>query len=92
MVIQFICGLGFGGSPPADVDKAEFLKEFITREHIERPVIISPSMSGRWSLPYLLKNPHDCHDRARGFVPVAPVDTQHYTDRQYHQCEVCNLI
>ena len=33
-------------------------------------------------------SPAECHTRVRGFVPIAPVDTQIYTQAQFHRCEV----
>ncbi|CAJ0959427.1 unnamed protein product [Ranitomeya imitator] len=53
-----------------------------------QPVIISPSMSGLFSLPLLLQHP----DRIRGFVPVAPVGTKSFKPQQYQQIQVPTLI
>lgn len=38
-----------------------------------KPVIISPSMSGGFALPYLFQDPSQCMERAIGYIAVAPV-------------------
>ena len=47
------------------------LDVIISALNMAHPVIVSPSMSGRLSLPYLTAHP----ERVRGFLPVAPVST-----------------
>ena len=39
-------------------------------------VIVSPSMSGRFSLPFLVSHP----EKVKGYVPVAPVSTEMYVE------------
>ncbi|XP_068109119.1 protein ABHD14A-like [Hyperolius riggenbachi] len=51
-------------------------------------VLISPSMSGLFTLPILLQNPN----RLRGFVPIAPVGTKGFKPQQYKQIQVPTLI
>ncbi|XP_038626569.1 protein ABHD14A isoform X4 [Tachyglossus aculeatus] len=46
---------------------------------LENPVLVSPSMSGRYSLPLLLQG----GGQLRGFVPIAPVATNEYSSEQY---------
>ena len=36
-----------------DVDEAKFLEEVIKALKLDKPVIVSPSASGKYSLPYL---------------------------------------
>ncbi|KAJ6597363.1 Protein ABHD14B [Pseudolycoriella hygida] len=64
---------GFGHSEklPAKLDnkKSDFLLHVLTELKILKPVIVSPSYSGFYTLPMLLKN----SDSFTGFVPVAPV-------------------
>ena len=68
---------GYGGSKPAHADPEHFLEKLVPALGIERPVIVSPSLSGRFSLPFVLAHP----DRVAGFVPVAPVGALEYAKR-----------
>lgn len=68
---------GFGGSKGAQFDPGHFLEKLLPALSIGRPVIVSPSMSGRFSFPYLLAHP----ERVAGFVPVAPVGAVEYAAR-----------
>ena len=83
---------GWGSSKHEKLAKSEtrdFLAQFIEQEHLDRPIIVSPSMSGGFAIPYLMTpTPQTCQDRARGFVPLAPVQTEAYSHSQYHRCEV----
>jgi pimeloyl-ACP methyl ester carboxylesterase len=44
--------------------------------HVERPVVVSPSMSGRFALPLVTEEPQ----RISGFVAVAPVGIPQYRE------------
>jgi pimeloyl-ACP methyl ester carboxylesterase len=68
---------GFGQSKAAHADPPHFLEKLVPALGLEHPVIVSPSMSGRFSLPYVLAHP----DRVAGFVPVAPVGAVEYAAR-----------
>jgi len=58
---------GYGESPPLETpDPGAFLAELARALDLERPVLVSPSMSGRFSLPLVAADP----DRLAGFVPV----------------------
>ncbi|XP_059168254.1 putative protein-lysine deacylase ABHD14B [Physella acuta] len=72
---------GFGKSlnllPPEN--DGEFLKSFISELGLKPPVIVSPSMSGSFSLPYLFDGDVSTGlERATAYVPVAPVNTSKY--------------
>jgi pimeloyl-ACP methyl ester carboxylesterase len=60
---------GFGKSPPAQGSPRTWLRTLLDLLGVERPVVVSPSMSGRFSLPLVTGDP----TRAAGFVAVAPV-------------------
>ena len=61
---------GFGQSAQTPSVKAQtFVVEMMEAMNLDRPVIISPSMSGRYSLPAVTQAP----DKLAGFVVVAPV-------------------
>jgi abhydrolase domain-containing protein 14 len=59
---------GFGGSKGARVAPDHFLEKLMPALGLDRVVIVSPSMSGLFSFPYVLVHPK----RVAGFVPVAP--------------------
>lgn len=68
---------GFGGSKAAKADPRHFLESLLPALELERPVIVSPSMSGRFSFPYLIAHP----EGVAGFVPVAPVGAVEFAAR-----------
>ncbi|TFK00840.1 Transcription factor E2F6 [Platysternon megacephalum] len=84
---------GYGNSLPSDAVSTEqgrvaFLQHVLKELGIQRPVLISPSMSGRYSIPFVLVH----GAQLKGFVPIAPVGTQDYTAQQYQQVQTPTLI
>ncbi|KFU88245.1 Abhydrolase domain-containing protein 14A, partial [Chaetura pelagica] len=84
---------GYGDSPPAEMvataqGRVALLDHVLQELGMQRPVLISPSMSGRFALPFLLTR----KDQLAGFVPVAPVGTKDYTAEQYRQVQTPTLI
>ena len=66
---------GFGQSEPGKPDQPEvFLAEIMEQLTLDRPVLVSPSMSGGYSLPLVARHP----EKLRGFVAVAPVSVARY--------------
>lgn len=72
---------GYGQSPesPNLPRPVVFISELIKALHMDSQpiVIISPSMSGKYSLPFLTTHP----EKVKGYVPVAPVDTGMYLEK-----------
>lgn len=58
--------------PPSDV-----LASFVTLVAQQPVVVVSPSMSGRYSFPFLVRRP----SQIAGFVAVAPVEIATYSER-----------
>jgi abhydrolase domain-containing protein 14 len=68
---------GFGESPAAEVDTETFLIDLLHELKTRKPVVVSPSMSGRFSLLLVIAAP----PRTCGFVAVAPVAIPTYRSR-----------
>ncbi|XP_053325115.1 protein ABHD14A-like isoform X2 [Spea bombifrons] len=68
--------------------RTDYLLHVMEALSTHHPVLITPSMSGLFSLPVLLQHP----DRLRGFVPIAPVGTKSFKPQQYQQIKVPSLI
>ncbi|HEU5115672.1 MAG TPA: alpha/beta hydrolase [Isosphaeraceae bacterium] len=74
---NFVCAVdlpGHGKSSPSLGTPRTWLRVLLDILKIERPVIVSPSMSGRFSLPLVTEDPQ----RVSGFVAVAPVGISQY--------------
>lgn len=59
---------GHGQTRRSAIPPARFIEQLMSVV-VSNPVIVSPSASGRYSLPVVARTPH----LLRGFVPVAPV-------------------
>lgn len=60
---------GFGQSQRIVGSPQNFLSELMEQLNLQPPVLVSPSMSGGYSLPLVAQHP----EKLKGFVPVAPV-------------------
>ncbi len=65
---------GFGDSASLEGSPRGWLRRVLDGLAIDRPVVVSPSMSGRYALPFIIESP----ERAAGFVAVAPVGISSY--------------
>ncbi len=65
---------GFGQTPAIITKPGEWLGKLIDVLQLDRPILVSPSLSGRFSLPLVVAH----SDRLRGFVAVAPVGIQQH--------------
>ncbi|XP_034388669.1 protein ABHD14B [Cyclopterus lumpus] len=86
-------GLGHSKSAeaPAAVGQlapAGFLKEVCEQLSLTSVVVISPSLSGMYSLPFLLQH----QALIRAYIPVAPICTENFTAEQYQSVKVPSLI
>jgi len=68
---------GYGASPATELPRAELLHELIASLGPLRPVVVSPSMSGGFSLPLAIDHPRDI----AGYAPVAPAGIETYRVR-----------
>ncbi len=60
---------GYGQSQSLSGFESSFLSTLIETLNLNYPIVVSPSMSGRYSLPLVSQNP----EKLGGFVAVAPV-------------------
>lgn len=65
---------GFGQSEGSAVEPVEFMLALLNALNLDRPVLVSPSLSGHFSLPLVAYH----SDRLSGFVAVAPVEIGQY--------------
>lgn len=82
-------GLGQSKSAEApaavgELAPAGFLKEVCERLSLTPAVVISPSLSGMYSLPFL----HQHQALIRAYIPVAPICTDKFTAEQYQSVKV----
>jgi len=78
---------GHGASPPAAVDPTALLIEAIAALAILPPILVAPSMSGRFAFPLILHHPRS----VAGFVAVAPVGVNEHI-RQLPEVKLPTLI
>lgn len=84
---------GFGNSAPTkeaktDAGRAKLLKHVLEELHVQKGVLVSPSLSGQYALPFLMESHHLLH----GFVPIAPVYNHNYTREQFWAVKTPTLI
>lgn len=63
--------------PPTDAKgKVQFLAELLKKLNLEKPVVVAPSMSGSYAIPFVMNKEHS--RELRGFIPVAPGAVANY--------------
>lgn len=93
LVILLVCfWTGYGSSPRSTSvgtakGRISFLEQVFKELGLQKPILISSSMSGRYSIPFLFSS----GERLRGFVSIAPVGTKDFSAQQYQQLEVRDL-
>jgi pimeloyl-ACP methyl ester carboxylesterase len=68
---------GYGSSARFPGRDDDFLSKLLPALNLTRPVVISPSMSGRYSLPLVTAHA----DQLSGFVAIAPVGIDRFKDK-----------
>ncbi|XP_063148005.1 putative protein-lysine deacylase ABHD14B isoform X1 [Candoia aspera] len=86
---------GFGHSKdataPAPVGEpapGSFLKSVLEALKFDQAVVISPSLSGMYSLPFLFQHNH----LLKAYIPVAPICTEKFPPTQYASVKTPTLI
>lgn len=63
---------------------AEFLRQVCDGLNTGPVVVISPSLSGMYSLPFLFQH----SERLKAYIPVAPICTDKFKAEQYKAIQV----
>ncbi|KAM9096876.1 protein ABHD14A [Sarcophilus harrisii] len=84
---------GFGNSFPlpaarTEAGRADLLHQVLQDLKVKNLVLVSPSLSGLYSLPFLMRT----HQQLCGFVPIAPTFTENYTYKQFSAIKTPTLI
>ncbi|CAF3458413.1 unnamed protein product [Rotaria socialis] len=85
---------GYGNSSLPVIQEAaaaQWLIRLIRTLRLSNFVIISPSMSGRFVLPYVIQS-NTKHQSIIGFVPIAPAGTKKFDAKDYQQVQIPTLI
>jgi len=65
---------GFGASPATGLQRSDILPLLVEAIGCERVLLVSPSMSGTFSLPFVI----DHSELVAGYVPIAPAGIDQY--------------
>jgi abhydrolase domain-containing protein 14 len=68
---------GFGNSSAVVAKPEEFLHEALPLLDLKKPVVVFPSMSGTFALPFVATH----SDEVSGLVPIAPVDLEKWAPK-----------
>lgn len=71
-----------------EAGRAELLKQVLQDLEVQNAVLVSPSLSGSYALPFLMQR----HHQLRGFVPIAPTSTRNYTRDQFRAVKVLSEL
>uniref|UniRef100_A0A2I3RDT0 Protein ABHD14A n=1 Tax=Pan troglodytes TaxID=9598 RepID=A0A2I3RDT0_PANTR len=71
-----------------EAGRAVLLERVLRDLEVQNAVLVSPSLSGHYALPFLMRGHHQLH----GFVPIAPTSTQNYTQEQFWAVKTPTLI
>lgn len=74
-----------------DQEAVQWLRKLIQSLQLTNLVIISPSMSGRMTLPYIIQLKKQ-QKLIQGFVPIAPIETNKFQTNDYKQIKIPTLI
>ncbi|XP_077133132.1 putative protein-lysine deacylase ABHD14B [Ranitomeya variabilis] len=75
-------------SPLGEPAPPGFIQDVLDALNLAPAVIVSPSLSGMYSLPFVLNNPQ----RVAAYVPVAPICTDKFTAQDYGRGQFPALI
>ena len=76
--------------PDSSAFSIQFLSNLIKELGLERPVVVAPSMSGSYALPFVMAK--ERAKELRGFIPVAPGAVDKYTEEELKGLDLPTLI
>lgn len=76
--------------PKDDQEKVQFLADVMDKLNLKRPVLVAPSMSGSYAMPFVLDKKHS--KELRGFIPIAPGAVAAYSESDLKGVELATLI
>lgn len=82
---------GLGKTPPLslkDVNKEVFIQCVMKKFELDNPFLVSPSFSGVYAIPYVLKH----FETLAGFIPIAPSGAANVDTTQYENITTPTLI
>lgn len=84
---------GFGNSAPSkevstESGRVELLEGVLRDLQLQNTVLVSPSLSGSYALPFLMQS----HHQLCGFVPIAPTSTRNYAQERFQAVKTPTLI
>jgi len=68
---------GYGKSPATEFEREDVLARLVGQLGTRSVIVVSPSMSGGYSLPFVLDHAH----LVLGYVPISPAQLKRYSDR-----------
>lgn len=83
---------GFGRSSGTTADTKpepiEFLTAILKVFNLNKLILVAPSMSGRYAIPFIMAKP----EMIIGFVPIAPIFPKGFTDENLKSCSFPMLV
>lgn len=76
-VSVWLQGYGESKATRAVLDKTEYLRSLLAQLNVSKPILVSPSKSGGYSIPFIVQYPQ----ALAGYIPVAPISTEMGRDK-----------
>lgn len=94
-VVYFVFCIGLGQSKAAvapaavgELAPGTFLQQVCESLQLGPVVVVSPSLSGMYSLPFLFQHT----SMLKAYVPIAPICTDKFNAQQYASVQVCECM
>lgn len=86
---------GYGESPQGTINPKEsalFVQAIFAAAGVSKAVLVSPSMSGRYAIPYVFSEVRKSSGILKGWIPVAPVSIRDHREEEYAKIDVKTFI